>query len=383
MNAKTRFCGPLAPDLGLADDLEAEQRIYLLKCAPQVTGGPYCWYVGLAHRARLAQRVQQHFEGRGADFTAERRPVSVELVWPAANAAAEAYLFYAMMAKFPQAAAVGGRLGGWTQTRPKPSNLCQALLQESKRMLDGRCLACGGSGHVAKDRVCPKADRPDAALLACGHCQATLSVTPLGAVRTTPPGRAANAKAEAKRPQSVSAEAPPPPKRRATAAVAIAPAAARPDAPAPAAAAVARTPFARVLVLGHKYTALEWFLGRGASPRERKQALSKCGAHAVRLSGGTPKTLVVGGYAKAPPLRCKELWPSRSNFPAAFTDTACPALRPPGGPVRAKLDARPSSLKNALLRVADLEEHFNGGLGPPQILLLIRTITLHRRALRQ
>ena len=352
ITGKSAFRTKLAPELALTADESAEFRLYLLKCAPQITGGPCCWYVGITQRSRIGQRMREHFAGKGGDFTAAHRPVSIELLLPASNKAAEAYLFFAMVAQLPQAAVVDGRLGGWTQTRPKPSQLSQLLLREGKRMMENKCLACGASDHAAA--AC-SAEWPDSASLTCGNCQATLRVTALGATKTTGPPRT-----PPKRPQTASAEAPPPPKRRATAAVAAAPVVGRPEAPAPVAAAGAGTPFARVLVLGHKYTTLEWFLGRGASPRERKQALSKCGAHAVRLSGGTPKTLVVGGYAKAPPLRCKEVWPGRSNFPSALTDTACPALRPPGEPVKAKLDARPSSLKNVLLRAADLEEHFKG-----------------------
>ena len=79
---------------------------------------------------------------------------------------------------------------------------------------------------------------------------------------------------------------------------------------------------ARVLVCGHAYTTLEWFLGRGASPAERRIAFAKCGDRAVQLSGGNSDTLLSAGYAKAPPLRCKELRQERANFPSVFTDTA-------------------------------------------------------------
>ena len=119
-----------------------------------------------------------------------------------------------------------------------------------------------------------------------------------------------------------------------------------------------KAPYACVLILGHKYTALEWFLGRGARPRERVQALAICGAHAVQLSGGNHNTLLSAGFAKAPPLRCKELWPGRRNFPSALTDTACAAVRTPSQTVQARLVCRPKCLKSMLLRAADLEECF-------------------------
>ena len=123
----TLFCGPFAPKLGLSEDGSAEFRIYLLRCAPQITGGPFCWYVGLCHRSQLRRRVEAHFVGKGADFTLAHQPSQVELVWPAREKAAEAFLFFAMVAKLPQAAVTGGRVGGWTQTRPKASPVSQLL----------------------------------------------------------------------------------------------------------------------------------------------------------------------------------------------------------------------------------------------------------------
>ena len=90
---------------------------------------------------------------------------------------------------------------------------------------------------------------------------------------------------------------------------------------------------------------------------ERRTALAKCGDRAVKLTGGNHNTLLSSGYAKAPPLRCKELWPERVNFPAGFTDTACKSIRPPNPVVQAKLLKNPVSLKNILLPLDDLQEH--------------------------
>ena len=342
ITGKSAFRTKLAPELALTADESAEFRVYLLKCAPKITGGPFCWYVGITQRLRIAQRMREHFAGKGGDFTAAHRPISIELLLPAINKAAEAYLFFAMVAQLPQTAVVDGRLGGWTQTRPKPSQLSQLLLREGKRMMESKCLACGASDHTAA--ACT-AEWPDSASLTCGNCQATLRVTALGATKTTGPPRqtakasaggtatATAAAAKAKRPRDAGAETPPAPK------------AARTDA------------CARVLLCGRKYTTLEWFLGRGATPAERRKALEKCGDRAVQLAAGNHNTLLSAGFAKAPPLKCKELWPERVNYPSVFTDTACRPIRWPGKAVQARLEKNPKALKNILLPLGDLEEH--------------------------
>ncbi len=351
LNLKTCFRGPLAPVLALSDDLGAKYRIYLLRCAPQIVGGPWCWYVGVVPKEKVEQRILEQFSGQGADYTAVNRPVAVELVQPATGRSAEAYLFYAMVEKLPIAAVTDGRLGGWTQTRPRPSQLSKLMLEDAKRMVNSKCMACGASDHLIKDKKkCPKADSPDSVPITCGQCQATLRVTALGAIKTI----ASLPAAEGKRPRSADADAAPQPK---------APRRAEPAAPALAAstqapAAAAQRHFPEVLVLGHKYTTLEWFLGRGAYPKERAKVLRECGEHAVELSGGNHNTLLTSNFARTLPRRCKELFPGRTNWPCIFKKTACKAARPPCGAVQAKLVRQPQGLRNILLRVSDLKECF-------------------------
>ena len=127
------------PNLGAAGD--CRYRIYLLRCRGQITGGSFCWYVGLAEVSTIRGKLVGHFARTEADYTATNEPLSIELVAPCPSPAAEAYLFAAMLEVLPCNAVKEGRLGGWTQTRPKPSQLSQVLLQDAWRMVRGRSLS--------------------------------------------------------------------------------------------------------------------------------------------------------------------------------------------------------------------------------------------------
>ena len=99
-------------------------------------------------------------------------------------------------------------------------------------------------------------------------------------------------------------------------------------------------------ICDHKHTTLEWFLGRGSTPKARREALKHCGAHAVELKGGDHVTLLKRGWVKAPPQHCKDLWPGRQNFPLQdHAETTCPSLRPPYNYICAKLLPKPEQLK--------------------------------------
>jgi hypothetical protein len=147
----------------------------------------FSWYVGICYKAFIERRIQEHFNGTGASYTAARRPNHVELILPARSRAHEALLFWVKAECLPANALRDGCPGGGgeTQTVAKPSQLCQFFLQEGKRMLDGKCLACGGGdGHKTTDARCPKKEWPDSAPLSCGFCHATVRVTALGKTKT-------------------------------------------------------------------------------------------------------------------------------------------------------------------------------------------------------
>ena len=231
-------------------------------------------------------------------------------------------------------------------------------------MLDSRCLACGLKDHRAGNAVCKKRLAPDSCPLTCQSCSATLHVTPLGTVvrgGSAPRQGAASASSssEPSRGATTQVQARAPPAKKARPEIAHPPPAVlpvrRPEAahPPPAAPPVRRS-FAQVSVSGEKYTTLEWFLGRGAKPNERKQALAHCKQRAVKLLGGNHTTLENAGVARTPPQHCKDLFPHRSTIPHTFQDTSVRVGRHPSRYVQAKLLPNTATLKNILLRVCDL-----------------------------
>ena len=123
VSAESEYHGPGVPQLGLAGGAEARRtaayRVYVLRCAPPRDNAPFRWYVGLAHKSQIAKRLRDQFQGgaRAADFVRRARAIQVELVWPAETPAAEALVFYALLARLPATAVAAGRLGGWTQTQ--------------------------------------------------------------------------------------------------------------------------------------------------------------------------------------------------------------------------------------------------------------------------
>ena len=181
------FVDPKAPVLNLGGDAD-DDVAYLLQCGPQILGGSFTWYVGRVPRCNLVVRMRKHMAGTATDYTAKNKPLRLHALYPAARRSVEAYLFFSMMETLPVGAITAGRLGGWTQTRPTPSQPCCLLLREQKRMLSDSCLACGAGSHLCTDRVCPKyRNWPDSAPLHCDHCHATVDVTALGQTRTRPP----------------------------------------------------------------------------------------------------------------------------------------------------------------------------------------------------
>ena len=104
------------PRLGLELAEGAEFAIYVLQCKPEDsrTAGPF-WYVGFCERTKVADRIQVQFHGGKSQshYCSKNKPESVHLVWPAHDRGAEAYIFYAMLAKQP---------AGWE--RRGPEDLC-------------------------------------------------------------------------------------------------------------------------------------------------------------------------------------------------------------------------------------------------------------------
>ena len=80
------------PQLGFEPTLSFDYRVYVIECvAPAGCRGP-CYYIGIERKSKVGARLAQHWAGRGAFYTKERKPKCLHLVWPAANTAVEGYL---------------------------------------------------------------------------------------------------------------------------------------------------------------------------------------------------------------------------------------------------------------------------------------------------
>ena len=346
VNVKTPcFVGPLAPTLYLLGDPDVEDVVYLLRCKCQIVGGGYTWYIGRCPRCKLAVRMRQHKEGTASDFTAQNVPQYVEALYPAARDSVEAYAFFAVMETLPVAALSYGRLGGWTQTRPKPSQLCAQRLREEKRMMSDACLACGCSGHFADNKACPKYKKwPDSVPINCGHCNAIIDVTALGATRTRPPAPQSSKRPRGDPPPGPPLPPPPPAKRPRSGPPIIAPA-----------VVPSQREYARARICGRDYTTLAWFAGKIVSESERNRVAVRCDANAVEFKNANANTMVNYGFAKAN--RPKELLPDRTNLSVEWLDTALKAARPPHKTMLVR-KLRATSGRNVLWRVEDLVAHF-------------------------
>ena len=130
VSAKTVFQGSLVPDLGLRGGPDDEFAVYVLQ-----SGDKY--YVGVVERRFLKVRLAKHAEGRGAHWNKVHVPDGVAYVMPVPHRAAEACVFFALLAKMPAKSLQ--RLGGWTQTAVNPSPLARMLAQEAHRNIRGSC----------------------------------------------------------------------------------------------------------------------------------------------------------------------------------------------------------------------------------------------------
>ncbi len=203
-------------------------------------------------------------------------------------------------------------------------------------------MSCGKLGHYARECV----EEPDLVMVyPCGHCGATLRITDQGhhtTVTTRGTKRLRDDDGPAQRP----------------AAAAPAPAPARAHAPAPAPAPAAapaparRGAFQRVLVCGHEYTSLQWFMGTKPGPRKVSLVVSSCGANALEVRNGDTKTFEVAGFAKAPP-SAKEVLPGRTNLPSDWCATACKSVKG-GHAVEVRRPGAVSGSRGVLWRVSDL-----------------------------
>ena len=102
-----------------------------------------------AKTADVSQRIRDQFNAEGAGFTKQYPPTEVCLLWPARNAATEAYVYFALLEAKPKSF-----VGGWTQTSWNPSPMVHLLTREARCNLRGTCFTCNEEGHTAVD--CPR-----------------------------------------------------------------------------------------------------------------------------------------------------------------------------------------------------------------------------------
>ena len=101
INSTDIWASGAMPNLGLVAEDAFEFRVYVLRCKPKTasTPGPF-YYVGFEHRAKLKHRIGLQFSGgqNAAYYCKQNKPECIELVWPAAGRAVEAYVFHALLA---------------------------------------------------------------------------------------------------------------------------------------------------------------------------------------------------------------------------------------------------------------------------------------------
>ena len=128
------------------------------------------------------------------------------LVWPANGRAVDAYAYFALLEAYEASQVC--RLSGWTQKNSKLKPLTSMLVDRDHRLLNSRCLKCGGD-HGAKDCKAEVRGRD----CKCGVCHAKVRIANRGVSITTPsvdPARTRGMGSDIAAAASVPKQCPPP-----------------------------------------------------------------------------------------------------------------------------------------------------------------------------
>ena len=311
VTSKSSYVEPGMPNLGLEmgpSTLKWPFRVYCLLCENSR------YYVGLAPKDDIKDRLEKHFQGKACHFTTFFPAKKILLLQAAPDTAAEAYLYYAMVAQKEKIADNGHiipAVGGWTQTSSNPSPLSSLLIKESKWMLGSYCTRCGSQQH--RSHKCKNA--PATCWYECKNkdCGKKMFLTSRGftpsSAKTSLKGDVDSKPPPSSPPQTSSISSSSGTKRK-----------------MPQQQQQQQHPSVkRVQISGTAYTSLGWYVGRpNVAQSLFKKARTHCAPHAVELRHGDYKTLMAQGFVQQGQGRCKELLESDGRrLPKHWTDTEC------------------------------------------------------------
>jgi len=332
VNSKTSYVAPGMPQLGLETTSSTWKWPFRVYCL-------FCWgnhyYVGIATLRDIKDRLAKHFNGTACHFTTMFPAQEILLLQAAPSRAAEAYLYFAMVA-LKEKITANGRItpvvGGWTQTSSKPSPLSCLLIKESKWMLDSYCFVCGSHRHWSADhKSCKEAEATCWYECKNDACGKKMFLNTRGWTKTS-------SRQTTKGDEEPPPPAPlPPPATTATTSTTATTAEQKRKRENEQELAAITSKRQRVRVGGEHFSTIAWFLcKKNPNSDVLEKYRAACASHAIELRGGDVKTLQAHDFARSGSGRYKDLLdPAQAAEFAArcaatsleWTDTSCKNVR--------------------------------------------------------